>query len=65
MDPNDIPQDQTDHFPEGFSEHIYKTEKEMRAFLDGVYLADDIDVEAGEWFRRGRKYVVRVKVGNF
>ncbi len=69
MDLNEIPQDQTDKFPAGVSEHEFHTEKEVLAFLSGLNLADAIDVEHGEPFVRQtplyQMHVVRVRVGNF
>lgn len=73
---NEIPQDKTDKFPAGVSEHTYATEAECKAFVEGVNLAQDIDVETGTPFqrktsfqnkttRRRSEWVVRVKVGNF
>jgi hypothetical protein len=65
MHVNDVPHEERKKFPTGVSEHEYDTEAEMTAFLDGVNLADDIDVESGEPFQRDGKFVVRVRVGEW
>jgi hypothetical protein len=65
MDLNNIPKNKVSGFPTGVSEHVYDTEGEMKAFIDGVNLADDIDVDSGEPFERDGKFVVRVKVGEW
>lgn len=81
MNLNNIPQNKTSGFPTGVSEHVYNTEAECRAFVDGVQLAQDIDVETGTPFSRltrppvgsrgvdattpVQQWVVRVKVGEW
>lgn len=81
MNLNNIPQNKTSGFPTGVSEHVYDTEAECKAFVDGVQLAQDIDVEAGTPFQRMKRppvgsrgvaattpveqWVVRVKVGEW
>ncbi len=65
MDLDDIPQSKTDGFPTGVSEHSYDTVAEIVAFIEGVGLADDIDVTIGDYFQRDDQWVVRVKVGDF
>lgn len=65
MDLNDIPKNKTKGFPMGVSEHIWATAAEMTAFITGVDLAEDIDVECGEPFERKGKQVVRVKIGDW
>lgn len=65
MELNAIAQEQRMNFPPGVSEHVYRTRAEMTAFVDGVSLANDLDVECGPPFVRNGLYVVRVRVGNF
>lgn len=60
-----IPQDKTENFPCGVSEVEYNTEAEMKAFIDGLNYADDIDVNYGDYFQRNKKFVMRVVVGNW
>jgi len=64
VDIDDIPHDAT-KFPVGVSEHVYPSWDLMSAFLDGLHLADDVDVEQGQVFERDDKFVVRVRVGDF
>lgn len=65
MDLDKIPQHKKVNFPAGVSEHEYETRKEIDAFLEGVNLAQDTDVETGEIFQRDGNYVVRVRVGEW
>jgi hypothetical protein len=65
MDLDDIPKSKTKDFTAGVSEHVYDTEAELDAFIEGVNLPQDLDVEVGTPFERKKKFVVRVKVGNF
>jgi hypothetical protein len=65
MDLNDIPQNKIDNLPMGVSEVQYDTEAEMKAFIDGLQFADDIDVSNGDYFQRDGKFVIRVVVGDW
>lgn len=65
MELNDIPKNKTKDFPTGVSEVRFDTHGEITAFLHGLSYADDVDVEAGEPFERGDKFVVRVRVGDW
>jgi len=65
MDLNDIPKEKTDNFPMGVTEVEYDTEAEMKAFIDGLQFADDIDVSNGDYFERNGKFVMRVVVGDW
>lgn len=66
MSIDNISHDRTGNaLPTGISEHIYATKAEMTAFIEGVKLADDIDVEVGQPFERDGQHVVRVAVGEW
>ena len=65
MSPNDIPEEQTDHFPSGVSEHVYPTARLIEAFVAGVNVADALDVQVGQIFTRNGEFVVRVQVGDW
>ena len=65
MELNEIPKNWKHHLPVGVSEHTYTTRAEIDAFLEGVNLAEDIDVETGDPFERKGRWVVRVRVGEW
>lgn len=62
-DLDDIPQEQRDNFPEWVSEVEYPTRDLMQAFMRGLTLPDDTDVDYGPVFERDGKIVVRIRVG--
>jgi len=64
MDLDDIPQNEID-LPMGVTEVEYDTEAEMKAFIDGLQFADDIDVNNSNYFVRNGKFIVRVVVGDW
>lgn len=65
MHVNDIPHEERKRFPAGVGEYEYDTGAEMQAFIDGVSLPDDVDVEVGDAFQRDGKWVVRVRIGDW
>lgn len=64
IDLDTIPEDWIE-LPDGVTERKFKTESEMKAFLDGLDLADpegDI-IQTGDFFSRDGEFVVRYKNG--